>query len=204
MRRDGTVWCWGRNEYGQLGNGATTNSSTPVSVTGITTATEVSAGGFNSCATLASGAVQCWGSNEANQLQIGSPVNSNVPVTIPGITTANGSVVVGALHMCVPLTDGTVKCWGANYGGQLGDGTLNFIDSSVPTAVSGLTNVTSLTVGAEHSCAAIAQLGAVKCWGRGDSGQAGYSFDAGGPVPFDVIGLSYYIRHEGTAEPTEK
>ena len=84
----GSVQCWGDNRVGQLGNGSTTNSSSPVSVAGISTATSVAAGNSHTCAVLSSGAVQCWGGNGNGQLGNGSFTSSSSPVSVSGISTA--------------------------------------------------------------------------------------------------------------------
>ena len=85
---DGTVQCWGGNADGRLGDGTTTNRLTPVLVSGITTATSVSAGAFHNCAMLADGTVQCWGGNAKGQLGDGTTTSSNIPVQVSNITTA--------------------------------------------------------------------------------------------------------------------
>ena len=82
---DGTVQCWGANANGQLGDGTTTDRLTPVLVSGITTATSVSAGALHNCAMLADGTVQCWGGNGKGQLGDGTTTSSNIPVQVLGI-----------------------------------------------------------------------------------------------------------------------
>ncbi|MCX6393676.1 MAG: hypothetical protein NTY57_02300 [Solirubrobacterales bacterium] len=139
----GTVKCWGDNQRGQLGDGSTTRSSTPVSVTGITTATQVTAGGGHSCAVLTGGTIKCWGNNAIGELGDGSTTRSSTPVSVTGITTAT-QVTAGDGHSCALLSGGTVKCWGSNNGGQLGDGTT--ADSHVPVGVTGITTPTRMTV----------------------------------------------------------
>ncbi len=82
---DGTIWCWGLNRSGQLGNRSQLDSSRPVKVSGITTATQVSAGGDHSCALLENGEVKCWGWNFEGQLGNGTIISSSVPVQVSGI-----------------------------------------------------------------------------------------------------------------------
>jgi len=85
IKTDGTVKCWVANSNGQLGNGTTNNSRTPVSVSGISTATQISAGQDYTCALLSGGAVKCWGGNWNGQLGGGWPAYRSTPVSVIGI-----------------------------------------------------------------------------------------------------------------------
>src|SRR5439155_640288 len=135
---DGTVWCWGRNSDGQLGNGTTIGSPVPGRVAGLPSATAVSGGFQHTCALLADGTVQCWGRNLEGQLGDGTTTSSSTPVRVGGITGAV-AVSAGILHTCALLANGTVKCWGAvgpnNDFGQLGNGATT--GSSTPVTVTG-------------------------------------------------------------------
>lgn len=165
----GAVQCWGSNVYGQLGNGATTDSTNPVTVSGISTATGLAVGTDYSCALLASGAVQCWGYNSSGQLGNGTTTQSTTPVTVSGINNAT-ALAAKSTHMCALLASGAVNCWGNNSFGQLGDGTAT--NSTTPVAVSGIGAASGIMVGASHSCAVLVS-GAVLCWGDNSYGQLG-------------------------------
>jgi alpha-tubulin suppressor-like RCC1 family protein/PKD repeat protein len=160
---DGTVQCWGRNFNGQLGDGTTDNASTPRAVTGITTATAIAAGGAHTCALLADGTAQCWGNNGNGQLgsDTFSPFFNPIPDAVDGISAVM-AVTAGSSHTCALLADGTVRCWGFNGFGQLGNGSL--ADSSDPVTVSGLSTATAVSAGSSHTCALLADR-TVQCWG---------------------------------------
>src|SRR3989442_609198 len=144
---DGTAQCTGRNQFGQLGNGdgTFTSSSVPVAVSGLTTATRVATGGYHACALLGDGTVWCWGRNGQGQLGDGTITNSSSPVRAGAITGA--VAVIGAFsHTCAVLSDGTVQCWGENVEGELGDGTSGG-SSSPPVRVVGLTGAVAVSGG---------------------------------------------------------
>ena len=157
----GQVKCWGKNDYGQLGNGAIADRSAPVTVAGITGATSLAAAGGHSCALVAGGQVKCWGHNDYGQLGDGTTTDRTTPVNVAGITGAT-SLAAGFSHSCAVVADGQVRCWGLNDRGQLGDGSTT--DRTTPVSVAGVTGATSLAAGYDHSCALVAG-GEVECWG---------------------------------------
>ncbi|HJX65645.1 MAG TPA: RCC1 repeat-containing protein, partial [Polyangia bacterium] len=128
--KDGGVWCWGTNYDGELGNGSTTDSPVPVQVKGLVSGAQSIAAGMNySCAVVGGGA-WCWGSNYFGKLGNNSKVASSVPVQVQGLDSGVQAIACGGYpnetpssgHTCA-LTNGSIRCWGSNYKGQLADGT---------------------------------------------------------------------------------
>ncbi len=180
------VKCWGGNDYGQLGDGTTTDRSSPVSVLGIGRALpDIAMGAVHTCVSEVGIGVKCWGANNAGQLGDGTITNRATPVTAVGVGTAY--VVAGEFHTCA-VSGGAVKCWGDNTYGQLGDGTTT--DRATPVTVSGLSSgVVRIAAGANHTCAVMAS-GPPKCWGDNQYGQLGDGTTTSRSVPTDVVGLS--------------
>ena len=177
--------CWGNNHFGQLGNGGTTNSTTPVAVIGISDATALSVGYSHSCAITGEGTVKCWGSNSFGQLGDGG-TNSTTPVTVSGINDAT-ALSAGQMHTCAITSQGAVKCWGENRNGKLGNG--GGAISTTPVAVSGISNATAVAAGVEHTCA-ITGEGTVQCWGWNGFGQLGTGSTTSSTTPVTVGGIS--------------
>ncbi len=123
LRGDSTVWCWGGNGYGELGNGAITKgSATPAPVKGLSGVASISAGEQCACAALSNGTGVCWGYDDLGQLGDGTMTTTATPVPIAKLTSIK-AIAAGNDHSCAQLTDGTFACWGNNQHGQLGDGT---------------------------------------------------------------------------------
>jgi uncharacterized repeat protein (TIGR01451 family) len=158
LRSDGTVWAWGQGTRGQLGNGGQPQTGLPVQVAGLTGVIGIAAGGYHSLAVRADGTVWAWGNNEFCQLGAGgTPCRGHglVPaqvVNLTGITAVAASGSIG-YHSLAIKSDGTVWAWGYNSAGQLGDGTA--INRSTPVQVSGLSDVTAIATGSQHSLAIV-------------------------------------------------
>lgn len=194
----GTVKCAGNNFYG-LGDGSTSNSSSLVTVSGITTATQIAVSTYTGCALLGDSTIKCWGRGVSGELGNGASVDSMSPVTVSGISNAT-SVVAGAYHFCAGLSDNTVKCWGSNGVGTLGDN--SYTNRNSPVTVTGLTNVSSLVAGQYHNCALLSDT-TVKCWGRGIHGQMGDGIGADRLTATTVPGLTSVLSlHAGMSSNT--
>ena len=116
----GGVKCWGRNAWGQLGDGTTTDRYTPVTVSGLTGIVALVAGYQHTCALTSGGGVKCWGWNYYGQLGNPSAPNGSAPVDVSGLTSGVVALAAGYQHNCAAMSGGGVKCWGYNYFGQAG------------------------------------------------------------------------------------
>lgn len=189
----GAVWCWGRNNSGQLGNNSITNSSVPVSASGgdlgTSPATAVTGGGTHTCA-VANDHAYCWGLNSSGQLGVGSTTASYVPRAV-STTGALGTqnvlkISAGTNHSCVVAADHRAYCWGSDASGQVGNNS-TYANMTSPAAVATTVmsgSVTALGAGANHTCAVAG--GAAYCWGLGTSGQLGNSSGTTAGVPVAV------------------
>lgn len=194
LLNDGTVKCWGDNQYGQLGNQSMIGATSPVTVVGISNAVDldIAPRGLFSCATLSDGSSKCWGYNSDGRLGNGSTSGWLTANTLTRASISSPSYVgSGYYHICALISDGTVKCWGKNSDGQLGDGTI--IDRISPVSVSGLTNVTQLAINSYHGCARISD-GTIKCWGKNSNGQLGDGTAVQRNTPVSVLGISNAIK----------
>lgn len=205
----GQVRCWGSNGVGEVGDGTTGNDRLiPVDVcatgavapcTGesnniLTSVAAVSTFGSHTCVLVTVGGVKCWGYNSNGELGNGTTTSSAIPVDVlsePGGPPLGDVAVVaaGKSHTCVLMTAGSVKCWGWNQFGQLGNGTTT--DSSTPIDVLSepgglpLSGVVAVAAGGEHTCA-VTTPGGVKCWGLNGVGQLGDGTTTQRNTPVDI------------------
>jgi alpha-tubulin suppressor-like RCC1 family protein len=175
LMNNGHVKCWGANNWGQLGNGKTDASYTPVEVTGLSTAEGITAEGSNTCARLANGSAVCWG-------QV-SPISSSnygsVPVQISNLTN-----VIDMSTGCAVKSDGSVSCWGTR---ATVSGSNQVFDS--PTPISGFAGAVTKLSGSYSACAILGANGALQCWGGNYYGILGNDTTDNSVSPVYVQGL---------------
>lgn len=189
LRSSGTVACWGNNLSAQLGLEAWSpaSSSTPRTVAGLSGVTSLTAGGHHNCA-LSGTTVRCWGSNWDGELSTDVAGGTEAtPVVIPGLGSVT-AVSSGNRHACAVSDDGTVRCWGNNVGGKLGDGTYFDGPSSGPVVVAGLSGPATISAGGDHTCALTGDH-QPRCWGDNGAGQIGNGITTRSLVPTAVPGL---------------
>lgn len=174
VKTDGTLWCWGQNDSGQLGDGTNIESAVPKQVGSLgSSVAAVVASGAHTCALKNDGTVWCWGANDQGQLGDGTADSHNVPVQVSALGTSVVQVATGTFysHTCARKNDGTVWCWGHGTYGQLGDGTST--SQPLPVKVIGLGgSAIMISAGYAHTCAIRAD-GTLWCWGYDGNGQVG-------------------------------
>ncbi len=175
---DGTVWCWGYDGDGELGDGLATDSPAPKQVMGLPKpATAVVAGNQDACAILSDTTLWCWGSNTYGELGTGDTNPHTGPQQVTGLSNVS-KVACGDLHACAVTAAGALYCWGNGGAGALGVG--NYNDTGTPTLVS-LSSVTDVTAGDYFTCAVAA--GKIYCWGLDNQGQLGNGSTTGNITP---------------------
>jgi len=183
IRANGTLWCWGLNHRGQLGDGTTKSKSSPIRVGTASGWASVSAGWFDTCGVRTDGSLWCWGDNSAGQIGDGTTTRRLVPTRLSGSEWT--SVAVGGWHVCATRSDGTLWCWGRNDFGQLGDD--SFTDRHLPTRVGSQTDWTRVATSWANSCG-VRRGGLLLCWGRNDRGQVGDGTTRTRRIPNQVAG----------------
>ena len=180
VKNDGTAYCWGDGEHGQLGNGTNTNlSSTPVAVSGGLTGRQIAgaegANASRSCLVTVSNAAYCWGF-------VGGTVN--VPMPAPGALSFR-VIQVGVAHFCALALTGSAYCWGNGTSGQIGNGSVT--TQTLPTAVTGGLTFVALSARGDFSCG-LSTVGHAYCWGSGADGSLGNGASANASSPVAVSG----------------
>lgn len=189
-RKSGSVVCWGKNEYGQLGNGSRQDSARVVKVAGLNDAKFVAVGRDFSCALRRGGTVACWGNNEDGQLGDGKGASPGAkslrPVAVSGLRGVK-QLVLGQYHGCALTSDSKVRCWGNGGDGQIGSDRQRAFATPLP--IERLAKPKAIASGASHVCA-LETNGKVKCWGRNTEGQLGDGVSGSKLKAVDVKGIA--------------
>jgi alpha-tubulin suppressor-like RCC1 family protein len=194
LRSDGTVWAWGFNNAGQLGNGTTATSPVPVKVAGLSHVTGISAGGEASVATSTDGisvitSVWTWGANRAGQLGDGTLTSHSLPERVTGLPVYLAGITAGNQYVAVLGTDGSVWAWGADTSGQLGNAPAsNPVTRPVNTIGAG-SGITQISAGELHTLA-LKSDGTVLAWGDNSQGELGIGSTTRVTGPVQVTGLT--------------
>jgi alpha-tubulin suppressor-like RCC1 family protein len=223
---DGVVKCWGANGKGELGLGdkvprglspSDMGNALPIVDLGLDVhATAIAAGAENTCAILGDGAVKCWGPNQKGQLGLGdtSPRGSDpmqMGNALPRVNLGTGrtarAICAGLDYACAHLDDGSLKCWGVNDVGQLGQGTPGIhgdapgtMGDNLPAIDLGAVTIAEVACGTLHVCARLT-TNEVKCWGGGGNGNLGYEDSANrGLLPGDM-GSALPLVNTGAGKP---
>jgi hypothetical protein len=186
LRSDGTVWAWGDNSLGELGNGTTTQAQTPVQVPGLTNVVAIAAGDGFSLALRSDGTVWGWGYNVDGELGNATTKQADSPVQVTGLSGVVG-IAAGVVHALAVTSGGAVYAWGSNADGQLGNNSTT--NSSVPVLVSGISTAVQVAAGANHSLALLSN-GTVEAWGDNAQAQLGNNSTTNSEVPVLVSGVS--------------
>jgi alpha-tubulin suppressor-like RCC1 family protein len=186
LAEDGAAFCWGANDYGVLGDGATptigAKTLSPTLVVGDHQFSSIAIGGAHMCALDSGGRAWCWGYNSVGQLGTYAGSASSVPVAIESQPFV--AIAAGGAHTCGLTVKGEAYCWGANERGQLGNG--NSSTSPTPVRVTSSEPFVSVSSGDRHTCA-LGVSGRLWCWGGGTEGQLGNGIFSDSPSPVLVI-----------------
>lgn len=196
--QDGTARCWGLNRDGQLGNGSTADDpvTSPVQVQGLSSVTDISAGG-NTCVVLQSGETRCWGQAGLEEQLGPDQDDSATPVDVPTLPKAS-RVSVGQNHACAVLQTGEIHCWGSNEFGQLGSGEERQRGQPSSTSkVKGISSAVAVSASKLYTCARV-EDGKLRCWGMkgpwlGDGSSTGETDDFETAVAVTGISSATFI-----------
>ena len=191
---DGTLWAWGRNDDGQLGDGTTTSRSLPVKIAGVSNVRSVAAGYDHTVVLTTDGKVYAWGNNSNGQLGDGSTVGRATPAQLTSADMSNVRAIDAGYKYTIALkADGTIWTWGYNNKGQLGNNTQT--DNHTPQQVASLSGAVMESIAAGYDHALSAQNnGAVWAWGNNSNGQLGNNTTTDSLVPLQVGGLPAVMR----------
>jgi alpha-tubulin suppressor-like RCC1 family protein len=183
---DDRAYCWGYNQFGELGDGTTTTRLTPVPVAGTRRFRQVTTGALHSCGLTTDSLAFCWGDNSAGQLGDGTTTQYGVPRPLP-VAVAGGrrlrQMQAGYMHTCALTAGSRIYCWGYNHDGQLGDGTTT--DRLKPVRIASGLYFRFVSAGKHHSCA-LTPTNVAYCWGGNWAGQLGDSTNTNRLTPVHV------------------
>jgi alpha-tubulin suppressor-like RCC1 family protein len=194
VRSDGTVWAWGSNGRGELGDGTMTDRSTRVQVSGLSDVAQVAVGFTFSLAVRRDGTVWAWGANDLGQLGDGTRAQRSTPVQVPGLSGVT-QIAAGLSAGYAVLPDGGVASWGSDSHGQLGDGEASDAVKP-PTRIPNVTGVTQVGAG-DLSALARKSDGTVLAWGANSEGELGDGTRTQRPTPQPVPGLAGITQVSG-------
>ena len=180
----GSAYCWGTNWGGQVGNGTTTNQTSPVAVSGGLTFTSIVVGGYHACGLTSDGSAYCWGYNSDGQLGDGTNGNQSRPVAV-NTSLKFAQIIASAYNTCGLTTTGVAYCWGSNSSGEIGDGTNTNRNS--PVIAAGGNTFTTLSSGLSSTCG-LTSAGVAYCWGSNSSGMLGDGTTTNRNVPTAMTG----------------
>ncbi len=170
LKSDGSLYTWGRNNYGQLGDGTSVDKLSPIQVGTDHIWTSVSSGYDHAIAIKSDGSLYTWGYNNVGQLGNGTSVNTSLPIRIG--TAADWLYTNADFHVSIGIkSNGFLYTWGCNNSGQLGDGTI-IQNNRVPTQIGTDTDWTSVDTSSKHSLG-IKSDGSMYIWGNNEEGQLG-------------------------------
>ncbi|MCD0478765.1 T9SS type A sorting domain-containing protein [Chryseobacterium sp. LC2016-29] len=182
IKTDGTLWAWGNNLYGQLGDGTTVDRNIPIQIGTANNWLKIDTNSYYSLAIKADGTLWAWGMNSDGQLGDGTKIDRFIPTQI-GTATNWKSISAGVAHSLAIKTDGTLWGWGRNNYGQLGDGTT--IGKIVPTQLGTATDWQSISAGVSHTLA-LKTNGTLWGWGRNNYGQLGDGTTTAKTIPVQI------------------
>ncbi len=183
----GQIYCWGDNQYGQIGSepvGIGEFRTTPTPIFGVTTAVDVVVGAQHVCALLENGTVTCWGRNNQHQLGYAGPEMSITPQEVPGVHDVI-ALAAGDNHTCAVQKNQRVICWGSNQNGQLG-----VVGNDIVNAqqVDGINDAIAIAAGSAHTCVLSAKH-TIVCWGNNTHGQIGVAPDPAVTTPLGLTAV---------------
>ncbi len=197
VKHDDSLWCWGNNAYGQLGDGTKNDAASPVAVAALgTSVRQASISAFFGCALRIDGGVSCWGNNALGELGDGSYADHLTPAPVPALGSGVKAVSAGFDHACALKTDGTLWCWGGDLYGQVGAGQPQASGRATPQQV--LDGVEKVSAGGFFTCA-IRTDHALWCWGANADGHLGIGTTTSMASPQHVATLDGGVRDVDTA-----